>query len=140
LAKCLFDENLPPRVAAAPRLRASPGGPPSPPRGLAEIGFDVVPIGDPPAPPRGSSDADNVAWCRKNDAVLFTIDRGRKDREILEVLRRFPDANVVFVPDGMTGPELSQNFHKRIGTIDDLLQRGRRVRKKITRNGGFRDA
>lgn len=124
MAKYLFDENLPPRVA----------------RGLRAIGFDTLPIGDPAAPPRGSSDSDNIAWCRERGAVLFTLDRGRKDNEILQVLKRHTDAHVVFLPDGMSAMEVSQVFHRRVEAIEELLGRGRRVRKKVTRSGGFHDA
>jgi uncharacterized protein with PIN domain len=124
MAGYLFDENLPPDVA----------------RGLRLCGYDVYVIGDDPAPPRGSADQTNIDWCRKHNAVLFTTDRGRKDKEILEVLRRYTDASVVFVPEGMNGIEITQNFNKRVADMEDTLSRGKRLRRKITRQGGWQKA
>lgn len=117
----LFDENLPPAVG----------------RGLRQIGFDVRVIGDPPAPARGSPDATNVEWCEANGAVLVTTDRGRKDKEILRLLRARTAVSVVFIPIGMNAIEISANFHKRVEQIESALARGR-VRMAVTRQGGFR--
>ena len=66
----LLDKGLPPVVA----------------QGLAALGLDINAVGLPGAPPDNSSDDENCRWCLKNDAILVTTDRGRKDRAIMSAL------------------------------------------------------
>jgi len=66
----LIDEGLPASVAEA--LRA--------------LSLRAWAVGDDNAPPRNSADDLNVAWCARQEAVMVTNDRGRRERVILPLL------------------------------------------------------
>lgn len=124
MAGFLFDENLPAQIA----------------EGLAICGLDLYAIGVGSAPPRGSSDADNVAWCLANDAALVTIDRGKKNREVTDLLARHTNLNLVLVDRRIHPRELLYAFvrrHKAFeAEVDRRLRQGGCFRVRLNRRGG----
>jgi uncharacterized protein with PIN domain len=76
----LFDEGLPPAVAEA----------------LSMLGLVARAVGHPGAPARQTADQTNCEWCRSNDAVLITTDRGRRDRTIFDHLSQL-GVHAIFV-------------------------------------------
>lgn len=123
-ARYLLDENLPPQVAA----------------GLSLIGYELYCVGTAPAPARRSTDETNVKWCVERDVILVTEDRGRKNREILDLMARHR-VHVIRVPQDVTAKELARFILRHHETISDALdtcrRRGGTVRRKIGRNGGM---
>jgi hypothetical protein len=125
LAGFLFDENLPPQLA----------------EGLRICGLDTRAIGDGVAPPRGSSDADNVAWCLDHGYALVTIDRGRKNREITDLLTRHTNLSLIHVDRRLSTRDLLYAFvrrHQGMETgIDRCLNQGGSYRRRLGRGGGL---
>lgn len=74
MQRLLFDQGLPGGAAIGTALRT--------------LGLEAHVVGESEAPPSGSSDEDNCTWCSERGAVLVTHDRGKKDREIIDVLNR----------------------------------------------------
>jgi uncharacterized protein with PIN domain len=124
LAEFLFDENLWPDVS----------------RGLRLCGYDTYVIGDAPAPNRGSTDGDNVAWCVARGAMLVTADRGRRNREMLDLLSRHP-VHVLLVHTGVTQRAFMRAFVRHCDGLEDAIDRrnlqGRVVRHRLRREGGI---
>ena len=106
-ARLLFDENMSQRVAAH----------------LGELGFPVIAVGLSDAPPIQSSDHTVVGWCAENDAVLVTLDQGRKDRAILAALAS-ASAHVLFVWMGIT-PRMQAELVVR--HVDKILRDAQRA-------------
>lgn len=125
-----IDEQLPPGAAvalAAMKMRASTNG-------------------DPGCPARhaGASDAEVVAWCLANDAVLVTADRGRGSPEMIELLRKHQVPVVIVKPPGCTARELVGALMKRWDQIADAHDRAQRKGKQThcllnPRNQAFSD-
>lgn len=118
----LFDENVPQRSDLA--------------RGLTLCTFEVFAVGDPPAPPRGSGDETVVDWCVGRQAVLVTADHGKKNREMMPLLRG-RSVRVLLVPPGMTAREFVIQFVRRNARIEDDAARRRACRYRMGRNGGL---
>ena len=119
----LLDEGLPPAVAAA----------------LATLGIGAHAVGDPGAPPKQSSDEVNCQWCRSQNAVLVTNDRGRKDRTILDVLARL-EVDAVFVHNDLRLAaihSLARAILNSEGKIDQLSSSGTRIRHRLRPGGGL---
>jgi hypothetical protein len=98
-------------------------------------------IGDGTAPPRRSSDADNVAWCLANDCALVTIDRGRKNREIRQLLARHTSLSLVLVDRRMGPTDLLYAFVRHHRTMEAEVERcfrqGGSYRRRLRRGGGL---
>ena len=118
----LLDENLPSRFA----------------EGFTLLGLDVAAVGRPGAPPKGSLDRAVVDWCVNNEAVLVTKDRGRKNREMIELIRT-TRVSVVMVPEKMTLDEFVRQFVRRYDSMftDALraINRGGSYRRRMTAGG-----
>ena len=85
----LLDEGLPPQVATA----------------LSILDLQAKAVGQPEAPPRASGDSVNCEWCRTNRSVLVTNDRGKKDKEIHNLLVQHR-VHAIFVTNELRdGPE-----------------------------------
>jgi hypothetical protein len=126
VAGFLFDENLPAQIA----------------EGLAVCGLDLYAIGLGAAPPRGSSDADNVAWCLANRAALVTSDRGKKNREMTDLLARHTNLSLVLVDRRMQPVELLYTFVRRHKAFEAEVERrfnhGGCYRVRLNRQGGIK--
>jgi hypothetical protein len=98
-------------------------------------------IGDGTAPPRGSSDATNVAWCLEYVCALVTIDRGRKNPEIRDLLARYPNLSLVLVDRRLTPIALLYSFVRRHAAmeaeVERCFNRGGHYRVRLKRGGGF---
>jgi hypothetical protein len=125
MAGFLFDENLSAQVA----------------EGLKTCGLDTSAVGGPLAPPLGSSDADNVAWCLANRAALVTIDRGKKNREIRDLLAQYTNLSLVLVDRRISPTNLLYVFVRRHqameAEVERCFERGGCYRVRLKRNGGF---
>jgi predicted nuclease of predicted toxin-antitoxin system len=106
-SRLLFDENMSRRVAEY----------------LFDLGFQVYAVGMSGAPPLRSSDQEVVVWCVENDAVLVTLDRGRRDSAILLALASV-GAHVLFVWMGIT-PRLQAELVVR--HVDKILRDANRA-------------
>jgi hypothetical protein len=109
--------------------------------GLGTCGLDVYAIGDGIAPARQSSDATNVAWCLANRSALVTVDRGRKNPEIKELLARYSNLSLVLVDRRFTPIELLYAFVKKHEAMEREVERcfsqGGRYRVRLKRGGGI---
>jgi Domain of unknown function (DUF5615) len=76
----LIDEGLPSSIAESLRI----------------VEVDALTVGDIGAPVKGSTDETNVPWCARQNRLLVTNDRGKKDRVILELLNQH-DVHALFV-------------------------------------------
>lgn len=116
----LFDRGLPPAVADA----------------LITLGLTAWAVGRGGAPPDNSADEDNCKWCKENDAVLVTTDRGRKNREIAHALE-LHRVHAIFVYDDLRS-EPPHNLARALlaaeGKMDQLVKRGL-IRHRLTPNG-----
>jgi hypothetical protein len=125
MAGFLFDENLPAQIAA----------------GLRECGLDMSAVGLGTAPPRRSSDADNVAWCLANRAALVTIDRGKKNREIKDLLARYTNLSLVLIDRRIAPLDLLYAFVRRHrameAEVERCFARGGCYRVRLKREGGL---
>jgi predicted nuclease of predicted toxin-antitoxin system len=127
LAEFLLDENLWPDVG----------------RGLKLCGYDLHVIGDPPSPDRGARDQENVEWCVARGAMLITGDRGRKNREMLDLLAREP-VHVMLTHGGLTQRAFMRAFVRHCDGIEEAIERclargGGVVRRRLKREGGLED-
>jgi predicted nuclease of predicted toxin-antitoxin system len=120
LVRFLLDENLPPSAA----------------RGLTLCTYEVDAVGDAGAPPKGSSDEDVVDWAVQNSAVLITIDRGRKNREMLRLIRT-RNVRVVLAPRGTSARDLVRLFARHHDTIEQDAERNRACRYRLGKQGGL---
>jgi predicted nuclease of predicted toxin-antitoxin system len=122
VAGFLLDENLPPAFAQGFRL----------------LGLDVLSVGDAGAPPRGSTDQAIVDWCIQNDRVLVTRDRGRKNREMINLLRQ-TNVSVVLLAQGTSNEQFVRQFVRRYDRLMDelaaALRRGGAQRRRMSANG-----
>lgn len=93
------------------------------------------------APPRQSSDATNVAWCLENRSALVTIDRGRKNPEIKELLAHYTNLSLVLVHSGFAPIELLYAFVKKHELLEREVERcfsrGGCYRVRLKRGGGL---
>ena len=125
MAGFLFDENLPAQIA----------------EGLRVCGLDTYAIGDGVAPPRRSSDADNVAWCLANRCALVTHDRGKKNREIKDLLAKYTNLSLVLIDRRLSPLELLYAFVRRHEAMEAEVGRcfaaGGCYRVRVKRQGGF---
>jgi hypothetical protein len=101
----------------------------------------IYAIGDGTAPPRRSSDADNVAWCLANRCALVTIDRGKKNREIKELLARHTNLSLVLVDRRLPPIDLLYAFVRRHQAMEAQVERcfahGGCYRVRLNRRGGI---
>jgi hypothetical protein len=111
----LLDENLPKRFA----------------EGFTLLALEVKAIGQADTPTTGSSDAAVVQWCLDNDYVLVTKDRGRKNREMIELIRT-TRVSVVMIPDRMPLPDFVRQFIRRYDGMRSDAERA------TARGGSFR--
>jgi HD superfamily phosphohydrolase YqeK len=71
---------------------------------LVALGLEAHAVGGPEAPPLHSSDKTNCEWCSEHGATLVTHDRGKKDREILEMLNEHQVPAIVVLKELRTKP------------------------------------
>jgi uncharacterized protein with PIN domain len=118
LTTFLLDENLPRRLA----------------EGLRLCTFDVYAVGDGSGPPTGSTDEEVVAWCLQHAAVLVTADAGRKNPEMVNLLRARA-VRVMLVPMGMPPRDFVTAFVSRHPRVAEDAARGRACRYRMGKNG-----
>jgi len=125
LQRLLLDEGLPGGVSVATALSA--------------LNLNVFAVGGESAPPRGSSDETNCEWCAKNDATLVTHDRGKKDREILEMLDRHQVGAILVLKDLKTKPphHLARALLNAEGKMDQIAAGKKRLRHFLRSGGGL---
>jgi hypothetical protein len=81
-------------------------------------------VGQPQAPSRGSGDDVNCAWCQTNSAVLVTNDRGKKDKQIHDLLAQH-HVHAIFVHNDLrNGPEhlLALALLRAEGRMDQIAK------------------
>jgi hypothetical protein len=80
----------------------------------------------------------NCEWCSENDAVLITHDRGKKDREILEVLDRHKVGVILILKDLRTKPahHLARALLIAEGKMDQEASH-KRLRHYLRSGGGL---
>jgi predicted nuclease of predicted toxin-antitoxin system len=89
LLSLLLDEGLSPQVAVA----------------FSALSLDAKAVGESAAPSRSSTDETNCNWCKANDAVLVTNDRGKADKAIHSLLAQ-QQVHAIFVHNDLRdGPE-----------------------------------
>lgn len=113
-----MDENLPAQVA----------------QGLTLCTYRVHAVGDPGAPPRESTDEQVVQWCIDRRAVLITLDRGRKNPEMLALIRA-RNVRVILAPRGTAARDVVRLFANRHDRIEDDARRGRACRYRLGSGG-----
>jgi len=79
-----------------------------------------------------------VAWCVTSERVLVTRDRGRKNKEMLNLIRT-TSVSVVMLSSSMTNDEFVRHFVRRCDVMSDEyargLTRGRSYRKRMSPGG-----
>jgi hypothetical protein len=124
LQPLLFDQGLPGGVEMATALVA--------------LGLKAHAVGGPGAPPLHSSDETNCKWCAKNGATLVTHDRGKKDREILDMLSKHQVAALVVLKELRTKPP--HFFARALLSAEAKMDQEashRRLRHYLRPNGGL---
>lgn len=92
------------------------------------MGLPANAVGLPGAPPDGSSDEVNCRWCQQHEAVLVTHDRGKGDKEILNMLAQHR-VHAIFVYSDLRSAEPYQ-FARAILNAEakmDTIVAGRRL-------------
>lgn len=100
-------------------------------------------IGTDPAPSLASSDADNIAWCLANRCALVTLDRGKKDPEIKDLLARYTNLSCILVSKGLVMPDLLYHWvrhHRHFEEeVERCFERGGCYRRRLAREGGIKN-
>ena len=127
MQRLLFDQGLPGGVKMATALVA--------------LGLEANVVGGPDAPPLHSSDETNCEWCSERDATLITHDRGKKDREILEMLDRHQVGAIVVLKHFRTKPPhvLARALLNSEDEMDQIAEK-RRLRHYLRPKGGLAKA
>ena len=106
---------------------------------LSTLGLEAFAVGGDSAPPRGSLDKVNCQWCSENDAALVTHDRGKKDREILEMLDRHKVGAILVLKDLKNKPphHLARALLTAEGKMDQIAAGKKRLRHFLRPGGGL---
>jgi hypothetical protein len=125
LQRLLLDEGLPGGVFVATALSA--------------LGLEIFAVGGSGAPPRGRLDKVNCQWCSDNDATLVTHDRGKKDREILEMLDRHKVGAILVLKDLKSRPphHFARALLNAEGKMDQVAAGKKRLRHFLRSGGGL---
>lgn len=125
MQRLLFDQGLPGGVKMATALRA--------------LGLEAYCVGGDEAPPTGSPDDDNCRWCSEREAVLITHDRGKKDREILEVLDRHKVGVILILKELRSKPphHLARAILNSEGKMDQITSSRKSLRHYLRPGGGL---
>lgn len=123
MQRLLFDQGLPGGAAIGVALRA--------------LGLEAHVVGEPEAPPSGSPDKDNCTWCSEHKAVLVTHDRGKKDREILDMLNQHEVGAILVLNELRVAPP--HRFARAIlgceGKMDEVTASRRRLHHVLRASG-----
>ena len=84
--------------------------------------------------PARASDEEVVQWCIDRRAVLITLDRGRKNPEMLELIRA-RNVRVILAPRGTSARDIVRLFALRHDRIEDDARRGRACRYRLGPGG-----
>jgi hypothetical protein len=127
LQRLFFDQGLPGGVKLA--------------TALAALGLEADAVGGDGAPPSGSPDKDNCQWCSEHGAVLVTHDRGKKDREILEMLDQHQVGAIVVLNEFRTKPAyfLARSLLNAEHKMDQIAEK-KRLRHYLRLKGGLAPA
>jgi hypothetical protein len=128
LQRLLFDQGLPGGVGMATALCA--------------LGLEAYCVGGDEAPPTGSPDEDNCRWCSEHKAILITHDRGKKDREILEVLDQH-QVGVILVLKDLRSKQpyhLARAVLNSEGKMDQIASSRKHLRHYLRPGGGLTPA
>lgn len=125
MQRLLFDQGLPGGAKVSSALTA--------------LGLVAHTVGSPGAPPNGSEDEINCKWCSTNGAVLVTHDRGKKDREILEMLDRHLVGAILILKDLRTKPahHLARALLIAEPKMDLIAAGSKRLRHYLRPQGGL---
>jgi hypothetical protein len=120
--RLLFDEGLPGGASVADALAA--------------LGLEAAAVGGDGAPPTGSLDNVNCRWCSENGATLITHDRGKKDREILQVLDQHQVGVILVLKNLRSKPahHLARALLSSEGAMDQIAQ-NKRLRHYLRPSG-----
>lgn len=123
MQRLLFDQGLPGGTKMGTALRT--------------LGLEAYVVGESDAPPNGSSDDQNCRWCSERGAILVTHDRGKKDREIVDVLNRHQVGVILILKNLRTQPphHLARAVLSAEGKLDQLAT-GRRPLHHVLRPTG----
>jgi hypothetical protein len=120
----LLDEGLYPQVAAA----------------LTLVEWTAHAVGGDDAPPRESGDDINVAWCRDTgNAVLVTNDRGRRDRQIHNLLAQ-ARVHAIFVNNVLRNGDPHRLLYailKSEAKMDEVIGHGGLLHHHLRVGGGL---
>jgi hypothetical protein len=123
LQPLLFDEGLPGgnKVSVA----------------LVALGWTAATVGDPGAPPSGSGDEINCQWCKSNNAVLVTHDRGKGNREILQALDQLQVGAILILRDLRKLPprRLALALLRAEEQLDTIATSSHRLRHQLRKTG-----
>lgn len=124
MQRLLFDQGLPGGAGTATALRL--------------LGLEANAVGGDEAPPLGSPDEVNCRWCAERDAVLITHDKGKKDKEILEVLDRHQVGVILILKEFRSSPP----FHMVRALLNaehkmDQIAKRQRLRHYLRNGGGL---
>ncbi len=119
----LFDEGLPGGASVSTALVA--------------LEWEARTVGSPGAPPSGSADDINCRWCKSNQAILVTHDRGKTNREILKLLDQFEVSAIMVFADLRRQPprHLARALLLAEGEIDAIISGRRRLRHRLRASG-----
>lgn len=125
MQRLFFDQGLPGGVGTA--------------TALAALGLEANGVGGEGAPPNGSSDEENCLWCLKNDSILITHDRGKKDKEILKVLDQHQVGVILVLKDLRSMPpyHLVRALLNAEGKMDQIAEGKKRLRHVLRSGGGL---
>lgn len=125
MQRLLFDQGLPGGVRVSSALNS--------------LGLDAHCVGGDGAPPTESSDETNCEWCANNSAVLVTHDRGKGDREILEMLDQHKVGAIIVLKDLRSSPPhfLARALLVAEPKMDQIAGGNKRLRHYLRPKGGL---
>ena len=125
MQRLLFDQGLPGGVKVSSALNA--------------LGLEAHTVGSDSAPPTGSADEINCEWCANNGAVLVTHDRGKGDREILEMLDQHKVGAIIVLKDLRSKPAhfLARALLIAEPKMDQIAASNKRLRHYLRPKGGL---
>jgi hypothetical protein len=103
------------------------------------LGLTAHAVGDPGAPERQSTDKANCEWCRANQAILITNDRGKKDKTILDHLAEL-EVDAIFVYNDLRfapDHQLARAVLSSEKQMDEIASGRSRLRHRLRAGGGL---